>query len=59
MNKLWRVIQPGGHFKLRDAQLMRFVPGFVIDLAQRLYVVGDESNRNHAHFAHSLGRQCF
>src|SRR5579864_6054268 len=57
MNKFWRIVKSGAHFKLRDTEAVCVMARLVIDLAQRFHMVGDEGDRHDTDFADSLGRK--
>src|SRR5437879_2645926 len=56
-NKLGRIVQPRAHLELRNAEPPRLFAHFVIDLTQRLHVIGNKRNRPDPHFLRFLGRQ--
>ena len=52
--EFWRVVEPGAHLELSDAELLRLLAGLMIDLTQGLDVVGDEGYWYDTHFAHTF-----
>jgi len=55
--KFCRIVQPGTHLEASNPQPPRFLASLVIDLAQRLHVVGNKGYRNDADLAHFFCRQ--
>src|SRR5579859_2592067 len=55
LNEFRRIIEAGAHFKLCDAEFVRFVASLVIDFGERLNVIGDERHGHHAELAFLLG----
>ena len=51
LNEFWRIVKPGAHFKLRNAQPVRLCARLMIDFSQRLHVIGDKRHRHDAHLA--------
>jgi len=49
-DKLWRIVQACGHFEMRNTQPERLFACFVINLAQRFDVIGDECHGHDANF---------
>src|SRR5271170_6660092 len=56
-NKPGRIVQSRAHLELRDAQPSRFLASFVIDLAERFHVIGNERHRHDANFSRLLSRE--